>query len=678
MVPWRRRLRTLPLALAVLAPGALAAGPAFAQAAPPTANVENIVGQILILIRDGSKKLSERLGEIFAATSEIDAQAERVLALMTDLNGLPALWQALPLMAAMYAVAGAVEWLLRRRIKPARYWAAAAAAQASIGQQWLRRGAAFGLELVALGVFFAATIPLSFVFFELGDPMRVLPVVLALIRVVAQALWAFGRLLGSPRHWLYLVVGTLGVGSVIASSLLMLYGLKAELAILLELACGTLAAAIILALMITRALARAGGGRAVIPLAIVVLWHNWASDLALDRGAGAAAAAGALLCVLAIAYVSDYVAALRAAIPAAASDQQTAQRKALARLIGGIGASVRIALAFVAVLLALDSGPFGVSGLLKTQSGGAILAAAVNAAVAILIGYVLWALIKFWIDKRLAVKTTDPGASGVAREEGEGGTARVGTRAETLLPLFRAFAFILIVAVIVLSVLSSFGVDIGPLLAGAGIVGIAVGFGAQSLVKDIFSGIFFLIDDAFRIGEYISFGSLRSEVEGISIRSLRLRHHRGAVHTVPYGEIRSITNYSRDWVIMKLRIGVKYGTDIDKVRKLIKKLGQEMLADPDYGHLLIEPPKSQGILEFGDYAIIIRVKFKTKPREEFVIRRVLNERLKKLFEANGIEFAVPMVTVVSVPGGDTEGEAAAALSRVARKEAEAKAPAEPA
>src|SRR5262249_8308792 len=223
----------------------------------------------------------------------------------------------------------------------------------------------------------------------------------------------------------------------------------------------------------------------------------------------------------------------------------------------------------------------------------------------------------------------------------------------------------------------AFGVDIGPLLAGAGIVGIAVGFGAQSLVKDIFSGIFFLIDDAFRIGEYISFGNLRGEVEGISIRSLRLRHHRGPVHTVPYGEIKSITNYSRDWVIMKLRIGVKYGTDIDKVRKLIKKLGQEMLADPDYGQLLLEPPKSQGILEFGDYAIIIRVKFKTKPREEFVIRRVLNERLKKVFEANGIEFAFPTVTVVSVPGGDAEGEAAAARTAIALKEA-AKAPAEPA
>jgi small-conductance mechanosensitive channel len=664
---------SLPPAFA-LAYTALGASPAFAQATPPTANVENVIGQMLVLIRDGSKKLFERFGEIFASTAELGAQAERVLALMTDLNGLPVLWQALPLMIAMWASAGAIEWLLRRRIRPARYWAAAAA-ETDIGRQWLRRGAAFGLELLALGVFFFAAMIFSFVFFELGDPMRVLPVVLALLRVIAQGFWALGRLLASRNPWAYLAAGGLGAGGAVLSSMLMLYGLKADLATLLELLCGTLAVLIVLAFMARRALRQSGGARVLIPLIVVLLWYNGASDLALGRNAGAAAAAGALLCLLAIAYVADYVAALRAGLPAAQGEQQAAQRKAVDKLIASIGACLRIALAFVTVLLALESGPFGVSGLLKTKSGGAVLAAAVNAAIAILVGYIVWALIKYAVDKRLAVKSTDPGASGAAREEGEGGTARVGTRAETLLPLFRAFAFIIIIAVIVLSVLSSFGVDIGPLLAGAGIVGIAVGFGAQSLVKDIFSGIFFLIDDAFRIGEYISFGNLRGEVEGISIRSLRLRHHRGAVHTVPYGEIRSITNYSRDWVIMKLRLGVKYGTDIDKVRKLIKKLGQEMLADPDYGHLLLEPPKSQGILEFGDYAIIIRVKFKTKPREEFVIRRVLNERLKKLFEANGIEFAFPTVTVVSVPGGEGEGEGdvAAAQMVMAKKQAEAKA-----
>ena len=121
--------------------------------------------------------------------------------------------------------------------------------------------------------------------------------------------------------------------------------------------------------------------------------------------------------------------------------------------------------------------------------------------------------------------------------------------------------------------LSELGVNIGPLIAGAGIVGLAVGFGAQTLVKDILSGLFFLIDDAFRVGEYIDVGDVRGMVEHISIRSLRLRHHRGPVHTIPFGEIHHLTNYSRDWAIMKLELRVPFDTDIEKVRKIIKKIG---------------------------------------------------------------------------------------------------------
>src|ERR1044071_1676845 len=148
MVSPYRLTRVVPLAIAALA-GVLSV-PASAQTAAPTANVESVIGQILLLIRDGSKALSTRLGELFAATSELGAQFERVLSLMTDLNGLPALWQALPWMGALFAVAGVAEWRLRRRIRPAQHWAAAAA-QTDIAKQWLRRAGALGLEFLALG-----------------------------------------------------------------------------------------------------------------------------------------------------------------------------------------------------------------------------------------------------------------------------------------------------------------------------------------------------------------------------------------------------------------------------------------------------------------------------------------------------------------------------------------------
>src|SRR5262249_12933901 len=153
-----------------------------------------------------------------------------------------------------------------------------------------------------------------------------------------------------------------------AASLLMLYGLKAELAILLELVCGTLAAALVLAFAVKRAMARTGGARVVIPLAVLVLWYHWAAELVLSRRGGAGMAAGALICVLAIGYVADYVAALRAALPAAEGEQRTAQREAVDHLMAHIGACLRIALAFVAVLLWAESGPFGLTGMLRTKS----------------------------------------------------------------------------------------------------------------------------------------------------------------------------------------------------------------------------------------------------------------------------------------------------------------------
>ena len=216
--------------------------------------------------------------------------------------------------------------------------------------------------------------------------------------------------------------------------------------------------------------------------------------------------------------------------------------------------------------------------------------------------------------------------------------------------------------------LSSLGVDIGPLLAGAGVIGIAVGFGAQTLVRDIVSGIFFLIDDAFRVGEYIEFENIRGEVEAITLRSLRLRHHRGAVHTIPFGELRSITNYHRDWAIYKMEFRVPYETNIEKIRKIIKKVGLDLLEHPVLGRGFIEPLKSQGVARMEDSAMIIRTKFTCKPGEQWVIRREAYSRIKEAFEANGIEFAHRRVTV-NVPPDAGPGAAGAAASQAHQAEA---------
>ena len=169
----------------------------------------------------------------------------------------------------------------------------------------------------------------------------------------------------------------------------------------------------------------------------------------------------------------------------------------------------------------------------------------------------------------------------------------------------------------------------------------------------MFSGAFFLLDDAFRRGEYVEVAGITGQVEKISVRSFQLRHHEGALHTLPFGEIRQLTNYSRDWVIMKLPIRLTYDTDVENVRKLIKKLGQEMASDPELGPLFLEPPKSQGVVQMEDSAMIIRVKFKTRPGDQFILRRHVFQRLRAMFIENDIHFAHREVTV-RVTGSDDE------------------------
>jgi len=189
------------------------------------------------------------------------------------------------------------------------------------------------------------------------------------------------------------------------------------------------------------------------------------------------------------------------------------------------------------------------------------------------------------------------------------------------------------------------GLDIGPLLAGAGVVGIAIGFGAQALVRDIISGIFFLIDDAFRVGEYVEFGEIRGQVEQISIRSMRLRHHRGAIHTIPFGELRSITNYNRDWAIYKQEFRLHYEVNTDQVRKIIKKVGLRLMEDPELGPKFIQPLKSQGVFKIEEGALILRTKFMCKPREQFIIRKAVFQEVKNDLYKAGIELAQRRVQI---------------------------------
>jgi len=265
--------------------------------------------------------------------------------------------------------------------------------------------------------------------------------------------------------------------------------------------------------------------------------------------------------------------------------------------------------------------------------------------VILLLADIVWQVVRAAIDIRLAT-SADPTQLNTAE-------GRQSARLHTLLPIFRNLSFVLIVAVAAMMALAGLGVQIGPLIAGASFVGVAVGFGAQTFVRDIIAGMFYLLDDAFRVGEYIQSGTYKGTVEGFSIRSIRLRHHRGPVYTVPFSLLGAIQNMSRDWVIDKLSVGVTYDTDLNKVKKIVKEIGKQLLEDPEFRPKILETLKMQGVEQFGDYAIQIRMKMMTEPGEQFAIRRRAHALIKQAFDANGVEFAFPTVQVAG-------GEAASA------------------
>jgi len=281
-----------------------------------------------------------------------------------------------------------------------------------------------------------------------------------------------------------------------------------------------------------------------------------------------------------------------------------------------------------------------------------LIRGALHALVIVLAADLAWGLLKALADNALARAQA---SADVTADE-----ARRRARVRTLLPIGRNLAFIVLLVMTLLMVLSSLGVEIGPLIASAGVVGVAVGFGAQTVVRDIISGMFYMIDDAFRVGEYIQSGNYKGTVESFSLRSVKLRHQRGPLFTVPFGALGAVQNMSRDWVIVKDIIGITYDSDVDKAKKLIKQIGLELAQDPDLGPSILQPLKLQGVEQFDNYGMRIRTKMMTKPGEQFVIRRRANAMIKKAFDANGIRFAIPTVHVAH----DAEGAPGAAAQLV--------------
>ncbi|RUW04144.1 MAG: mechanosensitive ion channel family protein [Mesorhizobium sp.] len=287
-----------------------------------------------------------------------------------------------------------------------------------------------------------------------------------------------------------------------------------------------------------------------------------------------------------------------------------------------------------------------------------ILRGLINVVVIALAADFGWSIIKALIERKLGIET--PHA--VIGDENAPIFDPQQARLHTLLPIIQNILLAVIIVMAVLMMLASMGIEIGPLIAGAGVVGVAVGFGAQTVVKDIISGVFFLLDDAFRVGEYITSGRYMGTVESFSLRSVKLRHHRGPLFTIPFGELGAVQNQSRDWVTDKFNITVGYDTDIDFARKLIKRVGLELAEDPEFKPWVLEPIKMQGVQEFGEYGIVLRVKVKTIPGGAFSMKRKFYVRIRQLFKEQGIELPFPTVHVEGLQNSPAAEHAPSAIT----------------
>ena len=231
-------------------------------------------------------------------------------------------------------------------------------------------------------------------------------------------------------------------------------------------------------------------------------------------------------------------------------------------------------------------------------------------------------------------------------------------RARTLLPLARNALRVVVGIIAALMILSEIGIDIAPVLAGVGVAGLAIGFGAQTLVKDIITGLFILLEDSVAVGDVVTAGGHTGTVEAITVRTIRMRDLQGQVHTVPYSSVDTISNMTKEFSYYLIDMGVAYREDYDEVVDVMREVGAALQQDPEYGPNMLEPLEIMGLNSFGDSAVIVRARLKTKPLEQWATGREYNRRLKAAFDERGIEIPFPHTQIYF--GEDKKGRAPAA------------------
>ncbi len=257
-------------------------------------------------------------------------------------------------------------------------------------------------------------------------------------------------------------------------------------------------------------------------------------------------------------------------------------------------------------------------------------------------------LVAVYVGLRLLRHAMDPVVRGAVARQMEGEPeVEIEKRADTLTDVVYRTAWAVGMAIAVLTIMPELGINIAPLLAGAGIVGLAIGFGAQNLVKDTINGIFILVENQYGKGDVVNIAGIGGLVEDVNLRRTVLRDLDGAMHFIPHGEIATSSNLTKGWSRVNMNIGVSYGEDLDHVMAVIDRVGQELAEDPDFAPLIITPPRALRVDGFGDSGIDIKILGETQPIRQWDVMRELRLRLKRAFDAEGIEIPYPHRTLVT-------------------------------
>jgi small conductance mechanosensitive channel len=332
------------------------------------------------------------------------------------------------------------------------------------------------------------------------------------------------------------------------------------------------------------------------------------------------------------------------------------------RYLPGLRRALRTAVAGLAALMILHVWGAGVLDWLGSEPGRQVLGSGVTVLLLLALAFGVWELISALVERTLTRSTQND-------------SAKRSARLMTLLPLLRNALRIVLIVVVSLIVLSEVGVDIGPLLAGAGVIGLAIGFGAQTLVKDVITGVFILVEDSLAVGDWVDLGGHGGEVESMTIRTITLRDLHGHVHVVPFSEVTSILNMARDYGFAVIDVQVAYREDTDAVIALLEQVAEELQQDPDWGPKLVGDLEVFGVNNLGDSAVEIRVRIKTRTLAHWGVRREFLRRTKQRFDQEGVEIPYPHRTLYF--GADKTGvapPARVALQRPPRERPEDAAP----